>query len=62
MVSRLTDRDIEMIRQAIDECLPDLAPISERYQKRRAGFRRATLDEVEERGRRLVRDLNEARR
>lgn len=55
---RFDDTDIEMIRQAIDECMPDLAPVSTRYQKRRAGFRRATPLEVHVRGERLARELN----
>lgn len=61
MTGRLDDIDVELIRQAIDECMPDLPPISARYQKRRAGFRRATALEVHVRGEKLAAQLNARR-
>ena len=57
----MTDDDIELIRQAIDECTPDLEPLSEKYAGRRAGFRRATAPEVLVRGERLAKTLAERR-
>jgi hypothetical protein len=61
--NRLTEEDYEMIRQALDECTPDLPPLSKKHATRTPGPRREmTLEMLDARGRKLTADLNAARK